>query len=84
MRAAFRVCALTDCVLVIEGDACATQCSCGNAAINVRDQARFVAALVAKNPAPVECQCRAGAAVCENGMCGVTALGRPFPSDGGD
>jgi hypothetical protein len=71
----------TDCVLVSEGDACAAPCSCGNAAINVKDRARFVADFVAKNPASVDCQCRAGAAVCENGKCGYTALGRPF--DGG-
>jgi hypothetical protein len=41
----------------------------------------FVAASAAKNAPSIDCQCRAEAAVCENGKCGVTALGRPF--DGG-
>jgi hypothetical protein len=72
----------TDCVLESEGDNCSAQCSCGNVAINVKDQVRYAADLAAAtNPAPVECQCRAGAGACENGKCSVTAIGRP--SDGG-
>jgi hypothetical protein len=60
----------TDCVGITAGDLCDGRCTnCVNAAINVRDQAKYQSDFSSKVRKEVECPCPAGVVSCHAGTC---------------